>query len=673
MEHGLVGRRLSRVVGALVFGLSCACARGPNVTSDLPLRRVVIYRNGVGYFERTGKVDGDQVTFKMRGKMVGDFLATLAIVERGGGTVRSASFPIDVKELEQSEPPPEPIPVEARGMLKPWPSDPKPEKPDPKKLRDVVLSLDGKEHALSIGYVAETPVWRPSYRVLVRDKGEADLQTWGIVQNLSGEDWTDVDLVLVAGAPIAFQSTLGTPVIPERPIVSDTGEVIAAVPEGQTTLAMQKEEAPPPPPPMAPAPEPVPEEGYGYEARDEDSEGASREKTKPKAEKKASAGGAASRTRGNAAPGAPPAKPFAGPQAQATMMAPAISAPRKMSALAAVALEAGTTRYGLPYKVNVPDESATMVLLLHERVPGAAVFLFSPDPGVADSTSHPFRVVRFTNATKGMLERGPISVFEKGSFLGEGVLEPLPPKATATVPFALERSLAVESEHKYEHLGARIFKIEAGELWIERDQAHKTIYKVKNGGGDAAHVLVKHFRAAGTRLYQPPPGTEDNVGTGSALVPVDVKPYGNSELTVDERSPVQEQTDWLSELAVIAIKAYMADTRSDAKIVAALGQAWVLRDKLRVLTDERDKLVTEQRELEKSTQETRASLKVLEKNKKAGDLVAKLMERLKLAGDRLDVITKRLIEIDLAEKEQRVRFRDAIRDITLVNPPPPKD
>jgi hypothetical protein len=658
------------------------------VSSDLPLRRVVIYRNGVGYFERAGRVDADSVTFKMRGKMVGDFLATLAIVERGGGTVRSASFPIDVKELEKGEPPPVPLEEEYRGMLKPWPTDPKADKPDPKKLKDVVLSLDGKEHDLSIGYVAETPVWRPSYRVLVGDKGQADLQTWGIVQNLSGEDWTNVDLVLVAGAPIAFQSTLGTPVIPERPVVTDTGEVIAAVPEGQTTLAMQKEA--PPPPLMAPAPAAeaapagnedfdgcpdggCPEEGEAYSARADTAKG---KPEKSAAGKKASgaaygsgAGGVA-RMRRAEATAKPPAAPMA---AQVAPGMPAISAPRRMSALAAVALEAGTTRYGLPFKVNVPDESATMVLLLHERVPGAAVFLFSPDLGVADSTAHPFRVVRFTNATKGLLERGPISVFEKGSFLGEGVLEPLPPKATATVPFALERSLAVGSEHKYEQLGARILKIEAGELWLERDQVHKTVYKVKNGGGDAAHLLVKHPRAPGTRLYQPPPGTEDNVGTGSALIPLDVRSYGNAELTVDERSPYQEQTDWLSDLAAIAVKAYMADTRADPKVVAVLGQAWTLRDKLRGLTDEYDKLVTEQRELEKSTHETRASLKVLEKNKKAGDLVAKLMERLKVAGDRLDVITKRLIEIELAQKEQRVRFRDAIREITLVNPPPPKD
>ena len=48
---------------AAVFG----CARGPDLASpELPLRRVVVYRNGVGYFERGGEVDGEQVSFKMR-------------------------------------------------------------------------------------------------------------------------------------------------------------------------------------------------------------------------------------------------------------------------------------------------------------------------------------------------------------------------------------------------------------------------------------------------------------------------------------------------------------------------------------------------------------------------------------------------------------------------------
>ncbi|HEX4336804.1 MAG TPA: DUF4139 domain-containing protein [Polyangiaceae bacterium] len=643
--------------------LTTGCARGPNVQSDLPLRRVVIYRNGVGYFERAGKVDADEVKFRMRGRMVGDFLATLAIVEQGGGTVRSASFPIDVKDQDNAAPPP--VPLEDRSMLKPWP-EPKADKKDPNKLRDVVLSLDGSEHNLSIGYVAETPVWRPSYRVVVNDGGQADLQTWGIVQNLSGEDWSNVDLVLVAGAPIAFQSTLGTPVVPDRPVVNDSGEVIAAVPTGETTLANQP--APePPPPPQAPAPVMEQAEMDEDAPRDSKAEGG-----RARDAMKKTASSAAPRSAAKPMPMAVGGLAGYGAAASAPM-AQAISAPRKVSALAAVALEAGTTRYSLPQRVTVPDESATMVLLLHARVPGAAVFLFSPDPGVPDSSSHPFRVVRFTNASTGLLERGPIAVFEKGSFLGEGVLEPLPPKATATVPFALERGLAVQSEARFDQLGARILKIEASQLWIERDQVHKTTYKVQNGGSDPAHVLIKHPRAVGARLFQPPPGTEDNVGTGSALVPLDVKALGSGQLVVDERSPYQEPVDWLDDLAGVAVKAYLADSRSDQKIVTQLGPAWAVRDKLRALGDERNGLTTEQADLQRNTQESRLSLKAIEKNKKAADLAAKLTDRLRRDTDRLDAITKRLVEIDLASREQEVRFRDAIRDIVLVAPPPPKD
>jgi hypothetical protein len=657
------------VVCAIGVGLasSVGCARGPNVSSDLPLRRVVVYRNGVGYFERSGRVDADRVKFRMRGTMVGDFLATLAIVERGGGSVRSASFPLDVKDDEEGAPPAPP--PEYRGMLKPWPNEPPKEKKDPKSLRDVVLSLDGKEHDLSIGYVAETPVWRPSYRVVVHDGGTADLQTWGIVQNLSGEDWKDVELVLVAGAPIAFQSTLGTPVIPNRPIVSDTGEVIAAVPTGETTLA-QAPEAPPPPPAVEPAPA---EAEKAEVALDEEGGGARDMKKADSSGNAASRGAGGGKGMNKTSRMRQIPSPSGAMAAAAPMRTQDLSPPRRMSALAAVALEAGTTRYGLPEHVTVPDQSATMVLLIHQQVPGAAVFLFAPDGGVPDSSSHPFRVARFTNATKGLLERGPIAVFEKGSFLGEGVLEPLPPKATATVPFALERGLGVESESKYEELGARILKIEAGELWIERDQVHKTTYKVKSGFGDKAHLLVRHPRAPGTRLFQPPPGTEDNTGTGSALVPLDIGPYASASVTVDERSPNQQPADWMSPLAEIAVKAYLEDARSDPKVTAALRQAWVIRDKLRAFYDERDKLGAEQADIQKNMNETRASLKVLEKNKKAADLVAKLTERLRQGTDRLDAITKRMIEVDLAVKEQEVRFRDASRDINLVNVPAPKE
>jgi hypothetical protein len=89
------------LVGA---GLTLGCVHGADVQSGLGLRRVVIYRNGVAYFERQGRVDEEEVTFRVRTEKVGDFLATLAVIEQGGSSVRSASFPVDVqKDKDEDE------------------------------------------------------------------------------------------------------------------------------------------------------------------------------------------------------------------------------------------------------------------------------------------------------------------------------------------------------------------------------------------------------------------------------------------------------------------------------------------------------------------------------------------------------------------------------------------
>jgi len=663
------------VVGVLALA---GCARGPNVSTDaLPLKRVVVYRNGVGYFERAGHVEADQVKFKMRQRMVGDFLATLAIVERGGSSVRAASFPLEIEEEEEAELPHDP---RYQSMLKPWPEPPR-KRPE-QRMRDVVLTLDGREHDLAVGYVAETPLWRPSYRLVVQESGEADLQAWGIIQNLSGEDWKGVELVLVAGAPLAFESTLGDPVVPQRPIVTDTGEVIAAVPEGVTSMAERAGGG---------------VDKFGGEDLDEEGEaapedmlvedsaempaGAPMPVRVAKKKRDARGGRGVSTAAGEAAAPRPPMaqkpKPLSSAERRRMALEEAkksgLSAPRQVSALAGVAVQAGSTRYEIPVPITVPDESATMVLLLNQSVPGEAVFLFAPDGGVPDSMRHPFRVARFTNATKGLLERGPIAVFEKGSFLGQGMVEQLPPGAKATVPFALERSLAVSVDRKTDERGARLNKIEAGDIWIERDSVSRTVYQVKNGSGKDAKLLVKHGRSAQTRLYNPPKGTEDDTERGYALIPIQVRARARAELTVDERRGHPRRVEWISTLADEAVRAYIADARANQKVVQTLRSAWQIREKWKRAVDELNRLVDEESQIDKEARETRLSLKAIEKNTQAADLRVRLTRRLSELSRRQEEITKRLIEVRMTINEQQERFRDSVRSLKLLNVPGPID
>ena len=403
---------------------------------------------------------------------------------------------------------------------------------------------------------------------------------------------------------------------------------------------------------------------------------------KPKAEmKKRAAGGAGGRGAATAPAKAPSASRPASPRpavmggmasGSAAPMPQNPSAPRNLSALAAVAVEGGSTRYDIPLPITVPDRSATMVMLLSKSVPGESIFLFAPDGGVGDSLAHPFRVARFTNKSGGLLERGPIAIFEAGAFLGQGMVDPLPDGATTTVPFALERSLAVETHRDYTEEGARLAKIESGSIYIERDAVTRTRYRVKNGGEKLAKLLVKHPRNAQARLFNPPKGTEDNVGSGSALVPVEAAPRAVSDLTVDERLSNERSVDWLSQQADDAVKLYLADRRAEPGIVSTLRAAWDVRLSLTRALEERGKLTTEQNELSRSTEETRRNLKALEKNRTAGDLRDKLTERLAKNSLRLDEITKRLVEVDMRVNEQRVRFSDMVRSIKLVSPPKPE-
>jgi hypothetical protein len=658
---------------AIVCLAGCGCAIAPAVTAPgLALKKVVIYRNGVGYFERGGRVQSDRVQFRVRKDEVGDFLATLAVLEKGGSSVRSASFPLDVEPAICASPcePQQPVP-----QPPPSPNPPGQPRPlmatggqsghndNPNGLQTVVMSLDGREHDLQVGYIAATPVWKPSYRLVIEKEG-ASLQAWGIVQNLSGEDWNNVSLSLIAEAPLAFDASLATPVIPARPIVTDGGDVIAVVPHSETSLA---DATAAPVAQISEATRAIETPGESNMAEVDDNLRAAAKSSDRRGLRKREAPRAPAPQSAATAGGL---RRFVGDGGNTwAARAEYSGATKNISALAAIALQAGATRYELPNPVTVPDKSATMVMLLDRHVPGEAIALFAPDPGVPESAAHPFRVARFTNGTGGLLERGPLAIFSQGAFLGQGMTDPLPDGATATVPFALERSLAVEVSRDNRQEGARLYHIEGGVLTVVRDAVWLTKYHVKNGADRGAKLLIKHPRAVGSRLNTPPAGTEDNVGSASALVPLMLAPRTTADLTLDERQENQQNLDWLSPLADDAIRAYLADRRADPATVSQLKAAWEVRQILLKTAEQRQILAAEDQERRRATEETRANLKALEKNAAAADLRAKLTSRLAADSARLDVVGKQLIEVQLKINENQIRLNEAIRAIKVLEPP----
>ena len=72
---------------------STPAATTPPFIKDLPVRKVVLYKNGVGYFEHAGTVTGDQrVAIDFTSPQLNDVLQSLTVLDEGGGRIAGVNY-----------------------------------------------------------------------------------------------------------------------------------------------------------------------------------------------------------------------------------------------------------------------------------------------------------------------------------------------------------------------------------------------------------------------------------------------------------------------------------------------------------------------------------------------------------------------------------------------------
>lgn len=90
--------------------------------------------------------------------------------------------------------------------------------------RELTFRLTGSPgRPVAFGHLAEMPLWKASYR-LVAAADQGLLQGWAVLENLSGQDWREVEVTLVAGSPTALRQALFQTYFvprPEVPVVPD--------------------------------------------------------------------------------------------------------------------------------------------------------------------------------------------------------------------------------------------------------------------------------------------------------------------------------------------------------------------------------------------------------------------------------------------------------------------
>jgi hypothetical protein len=70
-----------------------ALLAAPSTVKDLPVRKVVLYKNGVGYFEHAGSVTGNQrVAIDFTSPQLNDVLQSLTVLDEGGGRIAGVNY-----------------------------------------------------------------------------------------------------------------------------------------------------------------------------------------------------------------------------------------------------------------------------------------------------------------------------------------------------------------------------------------------------------------------------------------------------------------------------------------------------------------------------------------------------------------------------------------------------
>src|SRR3954470_18235081 len=78
---------------AVLFSLFACGGHSYVRADDATLGRVVVYRNGVAYYERRASLDGDTLSLRVPAERVDDFLKSLTVADARTGEPLPVAFP----------------------------------------------------------------------------------------------------------------------------------------------------------------------------------------------------------------------------------------------------------------------------------------------------------------------------------------------------------------------------------------------------------------------------------------------------------------------------------------------------------------------------------------------------------------------------------------------------
>ncbi len=516
--------------------------------TKLPVTRVSLYKNGVGFFEHAGRVNGDEaVTIDLTSAQLNDVLQSLTAIDLNGGRITGASYnsttPLEQQLRVGGGFSGRILSLEVRTV----PAGNDESKPGPERLFLTVVAdtgatrtlelttattvrlldttlrgdlntylelldrnrMEGVRHLtltdrgtgsrdLRVSFLSEVPVWKSTYRILFTDKVKGDgvsssnkvdtatLQGFSVVDNTTGEDWKNVQLSLIAGSPQSFLQPLAQPIYARRPEVPIAQDAQLTPQTHASAVEVFSENG-----------APVVAGAAGMSGMGTGS---------------GVAGGVMGGI-GSAPP--PPAivqsqRSSGGPVPNQRWLAKSAAPMVPYETIASSSVVPHTTTsafddffaYNLTDPVTIPRNGSALVPILQTRIQSERVTLWSP------SEATPLRALWITNTSDLTVDRGSFSIVENGAFGGEGLLETIHPGEKRLLSYAADQAVRVSVDYRNDTRRVTMISASKGVLRATSAEVAEVEYLVHNAAPDARMVIVEQPRRAGWDLDSDPKADE---------------------------------------------------------------------------------------------------------------------------------------------------------------------
>ncbi len=396
------------------------------------------------------------------------------------------------------------------------------------RRRLTIQARGAGRRTVRVGYVVGAPLWKATYRLtLTPGQDEGHLQGWAVVENMSGQDWHDVELSLVSGNPVTFRQALYTSYYVPRPEVpvEVLGRVLPQLDSGAVQLKSE----------FASRRSDEMRESSGIVALSEEMASDSLMANEPAA------------------------------------AAPLRSAPAALATMRDDAATQVVFRIGEP--VSVASGQSLLVPITDDTVPAAPLALYQP----ATHDRHPLAAVELANDTESGLPPGVLTLYEQAggvTYVGDARLSSLPAGDHRLLSFALDRKILIDRETDSERVVAS-GTIAQGVLRLKVVRRETTTYRLKSSDDAERRVLIDHPRRQGWKLVTP--SLDDVEATETALrLPTTIAGGATRTFAVTVERPVIERFA-LVDLNLNRLQAFAASRELDPALRRAFEKLAGLR------------------------------------------------------------------------------------------------